>query len=496
MKAAGYIRVSSEEQVTNFSLSNQKDYILKTAETMGYEVDRIFEEAGKSAKNLNRPALTELLEYCRKHQKEISALFIYKTDRLSRSTLDYLSVKAILARYDIKIISCTEPSEESPAGRLLETMMSAVAQFDNDTKSQRTLDGMRKRFEEGWCHGKPPIGYKTVIRNDVSIVVKDSNFDQIQKAWIEMSKGVYSLVEIAEQLNSWGVTTEHHKNKHKMTKQQCSRIFRNRFYLGYNVSERWGELKGKHEPMVDETTFYRVQAILDGKKPSILKYQRNNPDFPLRHFYKCSICGRPLTGAWCRGRNKRYPYYFCQSKHGGMYKRKLVHQRFIRMLAGVKPKPEFMELFGEVVKEKYGQQVEMMKQRESRIETQINNLLTKKKVLIEKNLKGIYSDELFQEEIERIEAEIIVCKTQQAEDKMDELNIEILVQFMKNMINNIDRAWSEGDLKQRRLIAGSIFPDGLVYEKHNYQTMKFAPPFNLIFNFNPASVTFGVVDRT
>jgi Recombinase zinc beta ribbon domain len=40
--------------------------------------------------------------------------------------------------------------------------------------------------------------------------------------------------------------------------------------------------------------------------------QRNHPDFPLRGFVRCDMCGRPLTGSWSKGRNAHYAYYHCQ----------------------------------------------------------------------------------------------------------------------------------------------------------------------------------------
>jgi hypothetical protein len=40
--------------------------------------------------------------------------------------------------------------------------------------------------------------------------------------------------------------------------------------------------------------------------------QRNHPDFPLRGFVRCEICGRPLTGSWSKGRNGPYAFYHCQ----------------------------------------------------------------------------------------------------------------------------------------------------------------------------------------
>ena len=63
---------------------------------------------------------------------------------------------------------------------------------------------------------------------------------------------------------------------------------------------------------MDEATFYRAQAVLDGRVVVSGPRQRNHPDFPLRGFVRCDVCDRPLTGSWSKGRNGHYAYYHCQ----------------------------------------------------------------------------------------------------------------------------------------------------------------------------------------
>jgi len=84
-KAVIYIRVSSEEQVENFSLGTQEEICRKDADRKGYEIDRVFREEGKSAKTITgRPELITMLDYLGKNKKTINALFVYRIDRLSR----------------------------------------------------------------------------------------------------------------------------------------------------------------------------------------------------------------------------------------------------------------------------------------------------------------------------------------------------------------------------------------------------------------------------
>ncbi len=73
-KAIIYLRVSTEEQVDNFSLDTQENICRKEAEKRGYTVIEMFREEGRSAKNISgRPVLINLLEYCRKNKNRVQA---------------------------------------------------------------------------------------------------------------------------------------------------------------------------------------------------------------------------------------------------------------------------------------------------------------------------------------------------------------------------------------------------------------------------------------
>src|SRR4051812_17165204 len=87
-----YLRVSTEEQVDNYSLETQENICRKQAEQRGLTVLEIFREEGRSAKTISgRPMLIQMLEYCRKRRKEIDAVLVYRLDRISRQTADYLA---------------------------------------------------------------------------------------------------------------------------------------------------------------------------------------------------------------------------------------------------------------------------------------------------------------------------------------------------------------------------------------------------------------------
>lgn len=320
-KAVIYLRVSTEEQVDNYSLDTQKDICTKEAQKRSLPVVKEFREEGRSAKTITgRPALIELLEFCRKYKREVNAVIVYRLDRISRQTSDYLVIRKKLAECNIQLVSATEPTGNSPTEKFIETMLAGFAQMDNDVRSERSKNGMRARFLNGLTSGYVPLGYVT---KDGYATKDPESFEIVRSGWKLMATGTKSLREVAVFLNKQGLNGGRDKEKRAIIRpRMVSRIFHNKFYMGKIVSRKYGiEVQGQHPPMVTEEMFYQVQAILDGHNTNIAKgvkarRSQDNPDFPLRRIVKCGQCGASFTGGWSKGKFNRFAYYFCQRCRG------------------------------------------------------------------------------------------------------------------------------------------------------------------------------------
>lgn len=356
-----YIRVSSEEQVENFSLGTQEEICRKEAIKRGLEIIETFREEGKSAKSIvGRPILLQMLEYCRKNKRNINAVLIYRLDRISRQTADYLAIRKKLAEYGIALISATEPTGNSPTEKLVETMLAGFAQLDNDVRSERTRNGLRARFLAGLPMCKVPLGYL----NENGYIIKDPDtFDKLQKSWELMAVGNKSLKEITIMMNNMELYSIYKGQKIPLTRQTVQKIFRNKFYMGIISSSKYPEeIRGQHTPMIKDQVFYKVQSILDGRntniKVPIAKKNKDNDEFPLRRILICGNCGTPFTGAWTKGRNSRYAYYFCRNRCGmPSVPIDNAYKALIESLDKVSITKEGIEVFISILRKKYMQRI-------------------------------------------------------------------------------------------------------------------------------------------
>jgi len=489
-----YIRVSSEEQVENFSLDTQQEICQKEAIRRGYKVLEVFREEGKSAKTITgRPELMKLLEFCRRNRKSIDAVFVYRIDRISRQTSDYLAIRKRLADYNISIISANEPTGNSPTEKLLETIIASFAQHDNDVRSERTKNGMRARFLSGLCTGKVPIGY--IMENGYAL--KDKNFDKMKNAWDLMATGTKSLTEMAQLMNSWGIRKVVSGKEYKLRAQTVDRLFRNKFYIGILTSKTYpDEVKGQHTPMITEEQFYKVQAIIDGRNISnvnVAKRTRDNSEFPLRRIIRCSKCDSALTGAWTKGRTgKKYAYYFCKSRCGApSLPVKFVDDSLIDFLKEITPKKSSLDLFLFLLRKTFNKNLAQLRAKSEKAEFEIQQLKALRKTLVQKNLAGIYSDEIYLEQNKDIEDKITTAQIVLNATTFDRYNIDDIETFMREKFKNLGETYRKSNLSERRVLIVSIAPKGLHWQYSGYSKQEIGSLYQAILDIEKTHFAFG-----
>jgi hypothetical protein len=165
----------------------------------------------------------------------------------------------------------------------------------------------------------------------------------VRQAFEDLSTGRYTKQDVIARATEAGLRS---RKGLKLSPQSFGQMMRNPIYAGKVESPDYGvSTKGNFEPLVDEATFYRAQAVLDGRIVVTGPRQRNHPDFPLRGFVRCEACGRPLTGSWSKGRNGHYAYYHCQRQCRAVNVSKATLEgAFVDELALLQPTPGYMRL--------------------------------------------------------------------------------------------------------------------------------------------------------
>src|SRR3989344_4228514 len=160
-----YLRVSTDRQAEKgIALPTQKDKCLETVKSTGYEFDEnmdFYVDRGESARTMDRPALLDMLNRC-SQDKSIGAIIVYDISRLARDRVDYALIKQELRKRKIKIISATEPIDESPEGQVLEGVLSSIAEFSSTQSARRIKLNMARKIRDGWWATKAAYGYRNI----------------------------------------------------------------------------------------------------------------------------------------------------------------------------------------------------------------------------------------------------------------------------------------------------------------------------------------------
>ena len=464
-RAVIYARVSTKEQTRNLSLETQERACREYCEQNGWEVAEVFVEEGESAKTADRPMLKALLDFCRENRGRVDFLLFYRIDRLARQQEDHAFIRAYVQKLGVTLKSATEPIDESSTGRLLTGILAAFSQFDNDVRADRTRDGMRAKVEKGDWPFTLPVGYRRISRFPDSKAVEADPIagPLVRRAFELMATGQYTSAEVLRKVSAMGLVTRRGKS---VSPQSFRQMLRSTICKGVLSVQKWNaEVKANFEPLVPEELFERVQAILEGRGPTVGNRELDNPEFPLRRFVRCSICGSPFTGSRSTGREKTYAYYRCRrSGCGASIAKRDLEREFLKYLRGLRPKRAYVRLFREVVLDVWNQRKAGAKAERESLEKRIESIREQRQKLLRVVVEKEVDDAVYQREDDRLAQDEMLAEIALRDARVEEIDVEGVLNFAEAVILDARRLWLEGDLRQRQVLQKVLFPSGVTYD--------------------------------
>jgi len=463
-------------------MGTQEEVCRREADRLGYLVTQVFREEGKSAKTITgRVELIRLLEYCRRHPKDVQAVMFYKTDRLSRQMTDYLIIKEKLNRMGIKLISATEPVDDSPMGKFIGNFYAGIAQLDNEMKSERARNGMHARFQSGLlCSGKAQLGY---IRHEGYVFKDTKTWDRVKNAWDLMATGTKSLREMSKIMNSWGLRTKIGSQEYRLRLQTVHRIFRSKFYAGFLVSKRYHEeVRAQHEAMISLELFDKVQAILDNRhnKPSLVIRNISHVDFPLRRIVKCGKCGGGFTGSWCK--QHKFPYYWCYKVHlcrSPYVQAKILHRELQTIVTKVNLSKTGQELVQLILQAEYSKRYSKIRMHKAKREQLVGKLTAMRTNLVHKHLAGVYTDEVFTEQNTILSENIERLRVSINSKSIQGYSLQICQEYIESRLKYFYETYTQMEVSDKKSLLSTIFPYGLIWNYPGLSYTKKNPLFEV-----------------
>lgn len=202
-RIVGYVRVSTDKQADGgHSLEAQRAKLAAYAELHDAELVATFEDAGLSAGTLDRPGLDGALAAL--DRGEGDAVLVVKLDRLTRSTRDLGALLDRATAGGWALLSVAESLDTATAaGRLVVSVLGAVAQWEREAAGERTAAAMAAMQAAGlYTGGPPPYGYR--VSEDGRRLVPEPSEGAVLEAARELHRAGLSLCAIGRALAERG----------------------------------------------------------------------------------------------------------------------------------------------------------------------------------------------------------------------------------------------------------------------------------------------------
>ena len=321
-KVAIYIRVSTLHQVDKDSLPMQrKDLIAYCTLILNTDNYTIFEDAGYSGKDINRPQYKKMMQQIR--SGAFTHLLVWKIDRISRNLLDFSHMYTELKKLNVTFISKNEQFDTSTAiGEAMLKIILVFAELERNMTSERVTATMLSRANNGiWNGGRVPLGYdlgsekNTFVINETEAKTIHLIFDKYEE--------LKSITLVCYWLNEHGYRS---KTGYEFSTHPVTLILNNQFYVGdylYNRTNghgsfyqrdenEWITYKDHHPAIITREQFARVHAILSENR-KISPHKSKTKYYHIFHgIIYCDKCQKLMIPSIAHRQSLTYSNYKCR----------------------------------------------------------------------------------------------------------------------------------------------------------------------------------------
>lgn len=240
--AAVYARVSTEEQAKEgLSVDAQIDKCRAFCHARGWDIFKVYKDAGYSAGSLNRPALKLLLGDA--HEQKFNIILVYKIDRFSRKLKDLIMILEELKERNINFTSVTEQIDTTSAmGEAFFQIIGVFAQLERGMVKERVELAFDRKIKFGEALCRAPFGY---TYQNKKLVPDPENAPKVREIFEMWAAGV-DYKEISEKFN--------------IPPSTLYQIIKNLAYLG-KIKYKGKVYEGKHPAIIDEDLFNQANKI-------------------------------------------------------------------------------------------------------------------------------------------------------------------------------------------------------------------------------------------
>ena len=331
IRVAIYARVSSDAQDINNSIEAQIAECEQYARDHNMVVVAVYIDEAESGRSDNRTNFQLMVADGTGKDKPFEVILVWKFSRFSRSRVDNAIYKNRLKRRGARIVSIKEPTDDSPAGQFMESVIEDVDAFYSANLSQEVRRGQRQVAERGYYPGnKAPDGYKLEKVQEEGgnafhniFVIDPIRAPIIRRIFDEAIAG-QSENDIRKGLDADGIPPPEPMNRKNAKSVRWSNKtihddLHNLHYAGFIVwgaSSKSGDppviAQGRHTPIVSPEEFERAGQVLASKAPTVTHPRQAGSVYMMSKLLVCRRCNKPLNVR--PSKNQTSKYFQCPTR--------------------------------------------------------------------------------------------------------------------------------------------------------------------------------------
>lgn len=251
-----------------------------------------------------------------KHDK-FDVILVHKFNRFARNKFDSAVYKKKLRECGIRVMSATQKIDDSPEGRMMESVIEAMDEYYSDNLSLEVKKGLRENAYAGKHVGLPPLGFYT---DENGKLREDKKTSFLVRTIFDMYLQGHGMQSIAIYLNTKGYRTPRGK---RFSTKAISAILKNEKYTGTHIADVNGEhfrIENNHDALIDKMAYHKAMEL---RKKAYNKPRINGTNlYSLTGKITCALCNAGYCGSgWNRktnsSRSKQNAYYICPNKKFG-----------------------------------------------------------------------------------------------------------------------------------------------------------------------------------
>ena len=300
-----YARYSSDSQ-TEQSIEGQLRVCKDYAERNNIAIVNTYIDRAMTGTNDNRPDFQRMIKDS--NNKLWDYVIVYKLDRFSRNKYETTIHKHTLSNNGVKVLSAMENIPDTPEGIILESLLEGMNQYYSAELSQKVRRGLKESYIKGYYTGGFPLyGYDVVEKRNI---INEQEAEIIREVFTKFSQG-YTGVDIAKDFKARDIRT---KKGVLIDDKKIYKIIGNMRYIG-KVKHGDQVYTNIYPPIIDETTWLKVQTIREAHKHAQLRKQ-DSYNYILSGKLFCGYCKSKMLGEGGKEINKviKYRYYVCLAK--------------------------------------------------------------------------------------------------------------------------------------------------------------------------------------